>query len=492
MTTATPRLSRAARGRLPAALTAELPSPGIATGIVHLGPGAFHRAHQAVFTQLAMAAEPGDWGICAAASRGRSTVEALRAQDHLYTVTERAADGVDRIRAVGAITDTVAAREEPERLAAAIAAPGTRVVTLTVTEGGYRHDPATGRLAPDDPETAADALGRAPRTAVGQLVRGLQARSRAGAEPLTVLPCDNLPRNGRLLGGLVESFCELLPESEAAPLLEWVHERVAFCSTVVDQVVPATAQADLDRVADELGVADAAAVVGEQYRSWVIEDRFAGPRPAWERVGAQFVGDVGPPEAVKLRCINATLTATACLGLLLGAETVAEAVNRLDLRRYLRALYRDEQAPSAVAAGGSPPEFDALLTRLGNPNLSHRLAQIAQQGIGKLPQRLVAPAAEHVRRGEDPHLACLAIAAWVHLLRVPAGARPQLDPVSEELAAELAPARYATEAVDLLRDRLHGLSEESGSRPDVGDRVAEALRALEVRGVHTAVQEAAG
>ncbi|GAA1753716.1 mannitol dehydrogenase family protein [Streptomonospora arabica] len=492
MTTATPRLNRAARGLLPTELTAELPPPGTGTGIVHLGPGAFHRAHQAVFTQLAMAAEPGDWGICAAASRGRSTVEALRGQDNLYTVTERAADGADRVRAVGAITDTVSALDEPERLAAALAAQATRVVTLTVTEGGYRHDPATGRLASDDPETAADALGRAPRTAVGQLVRGLQARSRAGAESLTVLPCDNLPRNGRLLRGLVESFCEMLPESEAAPLLEWVGERVAFCSTVVDQVVPATEQADLDRVAEALGVADAAAVVGEQHRSWVVEDAFAGPRPAWDRVGVQFTPDVGPYETVKLRCVNAPLSATACLGLLLGAETVTEAVGRLDLRRYLRALYRDELAPSAAAAGGSPPEFDALLARLGNPNLRHQLAKIAQQGIGKLPQRLVAPAAEHVRRGEDPHLTCLAIAAWVHLLRVPVGARPRLDPVSEEIAAELAPARYATEAVDLLRERLYGLSEESGSRPDVGDRVAEALRTVEVRGVHAAVQEAAG
>ncbi|MUL41704.1 mannitol dehydrogenase family protein [Streptomonospora sp. PA3] len=492
MNAAAPRLSRATRARLPAEPVEGLPPPGTGTGIVHLGPGAFHRAHQAVYTQRAMAAEPGDWGICAVAARGRSVVDALREQDHLYTVTERAADGADRMRAVGAITDSVAALDEPDRLTAAVAAPGTHVVTLTVTEGGYRHDPATGRLRPDDPETAADACGRAPRTAVGQLVRGLQARSRAGAEPLTVLSCDNLPRNGRLLRGLVESFCAMLPENEGAPLLEWIGARVAFCSTVVDQVVPATARADLDRVADELGVADAAAVVGEQHRSWVIEDGFAGPRPAWERAGALFTGDVGPHETVKLRCVNATQTAAACLGLLLGAETVAEAVGRLDLRRFLRALYREELAPGAAAAGGRPPAVDDLLVRLGNPNLRHRLAQIAQQGLGKLPQRLVAPAAEQVRQGGDPHLACLAIAAWVRLLRIPAGARPRLDPESEDLAERLAGARYAAEAVDLLRGRLHGLSEESKARPDVGDRVAEALRMLEVRGARAVVRDAAG
>ncbi|QBI56358.1 mannitol dehydrogenase family protein [Streptomonospora litoralis] len=492
MTTAGPRLSRAARTLLPEKMVRELPPQETRTGIVHLGPGAFHRAHQAVYTQRAMAAEPGDWGICAAAARGRSVVDALRAQDHLYTVTERAADGADRMRAVGAITDSVAALDEPERLAAAVAAPGTRIVSLTVTEGGYRHDPATGRLLPEDPEIAADAAGRAPRTAVGQLVRGLQQRSRTDGTPLTVLSCDNLPQNGRLLRGLVDSFCRMLPESEQAPLLEWIGARVAFCSTVVDQVVPATAPADLERVVEALGVADEAAVVGEEYRSWVIEDRFAGPRPAWDRVGARFADDVRPHETVKLRCINATQTTAACLGLLLGVHTMAEAVGRLDLRRFLRALYTQELAPSAVAAGGEPPGFEELLVRLGNPNLQHRLGQVAQQGLGKLPQRLVAPAAEHVREGREPRLACLAIASWVRLLRTPVGARPRLDPASEEFARELAAVRYAVEAVDLVRERMPGLSGESGARPDVGDGVAEALRALEVRGAEAVVREAAG
>ncbi|WP_461002349.1 mannitol dehydrogenase family protein [Streptomonospora sediminis] len=487
------RLNRTAvRDRLSAGPADELPPPGTGTGIVHLGPGAFHRAHQAVYTQRAMAAEPGDWGICAAAARGRTVVDALRAQDHLYTVTERAPDGADRMRLVGAITGSVAALDEPELLAAAVAAPATSIVSLTITEGGYRHDPATGRLSPDDPETAADIAGRAPHTAVGQLVRGLQARSRADGGPLTVLSCDNLPQNGRLVRGLVESFCELLPANEGTELLEWIRAQVGFCSTVVDQVVPATAQADRDRVAAELGVRDEAAAVGEQHRSWVIEDRFAGPRPAWDRAGARFAGDVRPYETVKLRCVNATQSTAACMGLLLGAETVAEAVGRLDLRRFLRALYTGELVPSAAAAGGNPPGFEDLLMRLGNPNLRHRLAQIAQQGLGKLPQRLVAPAEEHVRNGREPRLACLAIAAWVRLLRTPPGDRPRLDPDSEHLAEHLAAARYATEAVDLLRKRMPGLSGESGARPDVGDRVAEALRALEVRGASAVVREAAG
>ena len=492
MTAVRPRLSRATRARLPEEVVDELPPPETGTGIVHLGPGAFHRAHQAVYTQWAMAVEPGDWGICAAAARGRTVVDALRAQDHLYTVTERAADGADRVRAVGAITGSAAAVYEPERLAAAVAAPTTHIVSLTVTEGGYRHDPATGLLSPTDPEIAADAAGRPPRTAVGQLARGLQARSRTGdAPPLTVLPCDNLPQNGRLLRGLVESFCARLPASEGAPLLEWIRARVSFCSTMVDQVVPAIAEADLERVAAQLGLADDATVVGEEYRSWVIEDRFAGPRPAWDRVGALFAADVRPHEAVKLRCINATQSAAACLGLLLGAETMAEAVGRLDLRRFLRALYTSELAPSAAASGGEPPGFDALLVRLGNPHLQHRLAQIAQQGLGKLPQRLVAPAAEQVRDGGEPRLAPLAVAAWVRLLRMPAGERPRLDPASEDVAVRLAAARYATEAVDLLRERLPGLSGESGARPDAGDRVAEALRALEVRGAAAALREVA-
>ncbi|MBV2366096.1 mannitol dehydrogenase family protein [Streptomonospora nanhaiensis] len=475
-----PRLTRAARAHLPADTVRGLPPEGAGVGIVHLGPGAFHRAHQAVFTQEAMAAEGGDWAICAAAARGRAVVDALRAQDGLYTVTERAADGADRVRVVGAVADAVSARDEPERFAVAVAAPTTHVVTLTVTEAGYRHDPATGRLAEDDPETAADAAGRPPRTAVGQLVRGLQARSRLGGTPLTVLSCDNLPANGRLLRGLVESFCALLPEREGGPLWEWISAHTAFCGTVVDQVVPATTPADVDRVAAALGYRDTAAVVGEAYRSWIIEDAFAGPRPAWERVGARLVADLAPYETVKLRCVNAVHSAAACLGLLLGATTVSEAVGHPALRPFLVALYERELAPSAAAHGGAPPAAEAVLARLGNPHLRHRLAQIAQQGAKKLPQRLLAPAAEHLATGRDPRLACLAVAGWARLLRLPPGERPALEAGSEDIAAGLAAARGPREAVDLLRVHVPALSQGGGR--DLGDRVADALAGLEREG----------
>ncbi|MDA0563693.1 mannitol dehydrogenase family protein [Streptomonospora sp. S1-112] len=484
-----PRLSRAARAHLPAEAVRGLPPEGAGVGIVHLGPGAFHRAHQAVLTQEAMAAEGGDWSICAAAGRGRSVVDALRAQDGLYTVTDRAADGADRLRVVGAIADTVSARDEPERFAVAVAASTTHVVTLTVTEAGYRHDPATGRLAPDDPETAADAAGRPPRTAVGQLVRGLQVRSRLDGPPLTVLSCDNLPANGRLLRDLVESFCALLPEREGGPLWEWISARTAFCGTVVDQVVPAAEPGDAERVAAALGYRDDAAVVGEAYRSWIIEDAFAGPRPAWDRVGARLVGDLAPYETVKLRCVNAVHSAAAYLGLPLGAATVADAVGHPVLRPFLAALYERELAPSAAAHGGEPPGVEALLGRLGNPRLRHRLAQIALQGAEKLPQRLLAPAAEHLAAGREPRLACLAVAAWARLLRTPPDERPALDPGSERVAAGLAAARGPREAVDLLRGPVPALC--GGSGRDLGDRVADALAELEREGVEGALRAAA-
>lgn len=381
--------------------------PGV--GIVHLGLGAFHRAHQAVLTARAMAAEPGDWSICAVSQRNPAVRDALVAQDGLFTVTERDAEQ-ERVEIVGSIREALHAPADPNRLTDRLSE--VDVVTITVTESGYRHDPATGRLRDGDPEIAADVAGRPPRTVVGQLVRGLRAARGRGRPGPTVLSCDNLPFNGRLVAGLVREFCLLRKEFDLA---DWVAANVRFPSTVVDQIVPATTDDDLARVAELLGQEDRAAVVGEPYRQWVIEDDFAGGRPAWERAGAELVADIAPRQAAKLRLLNGTHSALAYLGMLAGLSSTAEAVARDEFAGYAARLVREETGPSLARFGiqVGEREIDTLLARLANPRITHRLAQIGGDGPRKLPQRLLEPAAELLAGGREPRLICLALAGFL-------------------------------------------------------------------------------
>ena len=278
--------------------------PGTGTGrIVHLGIGAFHRAHQAVYTE-----DAGDgWRICGVSQRSRDMVDRLGPQDGLYSVLVRGPGGTT-IRVIGSVGQVRFAGDDPDAVVARIADPATRIVTLTVTEKGYHHDPATRRLRVDDPEVAQDLAGRAPRTAVGQLARGLAARQ----DPITVVCCDNLPSNGPLLRGLVEDFC-----AKSGITLD---VDLAFPATMVDRIVPATTAADRDEAERLLGLRDEAVVVTEPFTQWVIEDSFAAERPAWERAGAIITGDVAPYETMKLRLLNGSHSMIAYLGALAGFE----------------------------------------------------------------------------------------------------------------------------------------------------------------------------
>ncbi len=266
------------------------------------------------------------WGICAVSQRGRAVIDELAPQDGLYTVVERGPSTTFRVGA--SIRELLFAVEQHDVLTSRIAAPSTQVVTLTVTEKGYRHDPVTGRLDLRDADLLADAAGRPPVTVVGRLVRGLQARHRSSAGPLTVVCCDNLPSNGATLRGLVDDFCSMLPGSDQRALQSWIDGSVTFPSTVVDRIVPATTPADRSDVADYLGLDDEGAVVTEPFSQWVLEDNFAAARPAWERAGAIFTTDVLPYQALKLRVLNGSHSALAYLGLLAGYENVAEFVER--------------------------------------------------------------------------------------------------------------------------------------------------------------------
>jgi fructuronate reductase len=433
MTTAPPRLTPAAARA--ARLTTRPPLDGRPpVGIVHLGIGAFARAHQAVHTVRALEHEPAPWGICGVAPRRRAAIDALAPQDGLYTVVERDPAG-DRAQLFTLLREVVPGSEAPARMAD----PAVHVVCVTITEGGYPRD-AGGGLPSDDETIRADLAGGPPRTAVGQLARGLQARMAGGeAGGLTVISCDNLPRNGRILRRLVLDFCARLSGRESEPLTEWVAAHARFPCTMVDRVVPTPSTHDRASAARLLGVDDHAAVAAEPFSQWVLEDDFAGPRPAWERGGVQVVPDSAPWKLLKLRLVNAAHCALAYLGGPLGATTVEEALRDEGVASATRSLLLEDLAPTLDPPPGVRTEdyVESFLARFANPRLGHPLQQIAADGSEKLAARVFPAARERLRAGAEPRWIALVVAAWArHLAGAPG---PEVrDARAETLQAALA------------------------------------------------------
>ncbi|MBX6389842.1 MAG: mannitol dehydrogenase family protein [Frankia sp.] len=444
--------------------------------MAHLGIGAFHRAHQAVYTEDAMAAagEP-NWGIVGVTQRSPAVRDQLIHQDCLYTVLERGGPGAPAVppRVVGAVCDVLWANDPagpPAAVAALIADPRIRIVTLTVTEKGYRRAPGGGLDLSDEAVRAdlarAGEAGAGPRTVIGQLVAGLARRAQRHGLGLTVLCCDNLPAGGEVLRGLVADFVAALPTGrrggrrvgsggfgDPAELAEWIKAAVSFPSSMVDRIVPATTPADRAEVTTLLGgVIDEAAVVAERFTQWVIEESFAAGRPAWEAAGALFTADVAPYEAMKLRLLNGTHSLLAYTGALAGHETIAEAVRDPALADLAAAMMRADLAPTlAVPAGIDLAAYQAsVLERFANPALRHRTVQVAADGSQKLPIRLLGAAADRLAAGAEPSLIALAVAAWMLYVargRDRAGRPlPLDDPLAAELTAALGPLADAPPA----------------------------------------------
>ncbi|HEX7106806.1 MAG TPA: mannitol dehydrogenase family protein [Acidothermaceae bacterium] len=490
------RLSLANLGETPPSARPPVDPRAIETGIVHLGLGAFHRAHQAVFTQAAMAAA-GDtrWGICGVTQRSRDVIDQLADQDGLYSVLQRGDQ--TSISVLAPIRELLFAKTQAADLTARIATPSTQVVTLTVTEKGYRHDPATGRLQVADAETQADVEGHAPQTVVGQLVRGIQARSRLGAGPLTVVCCDNLPSNGRTLARLVADFCGLLPAAESASTLAWIESFVRFPCTMVDRIVPATTAADRAEAARLLGVEDEGVVVAEPFAQWVIEDSFATARPAWELAGAVITDDVTPYEAMKLRLLNGSHSAIAYLGALAGYDYVADFVRVGEVAVFVRALMDFDVTPTlAVPAGFDVVRYkEQLLERFGNHALRHRTSQIAIDGTQKLPQRLLGVVADRRSAGATAEHAVLAVAAWMRYVSAPANEQGVAivvdDPLAEVLARRLAGARDAATVVDRLLGIEQVFSPQLRDDRATRSRLVDYVEALAGKGVLATLRELA-
>ncbi|MFY8114030.1 MAG: mannitol dehydrogenase family protein [Rhabdaerophilum sp.] len=406
------RLSQARLGSLPVSIR----QPGYdrsATriGMVHLGIGAFHRAHQAVVIEDRLEAGESDWGIAAASLRSSDTRDALAPQDWLYTMAVRSAAGED-LRVIGALRESHVAPEDPEALVARMAHPDTRIVSLTVTEKGYCHDPATGTLNEAHPDILADlaAPGR-PKTAIGFLAAALERRRQAGLPAFTVLCCDNLPANGRTVKRVLDRFAALRdPE-----LGRWVADHVLCPSSMVDRIVPATTDEDRARITTSLGMEDRWPVVTEPFLQWVVEDRFALGRPDLAAAGVTLVSDVTPFEHMKLRLLNGSHSTMAYLGYLAGHVTIADTIGVPAMARLVRRLMDEEITPTLAMPAGTDLEGykDALIARFRNPALRHRTAQIAMDGSQKLPQRLLGTVRDRLAAGAPIPLLAVAIAGWM-------------------------------------------------------------------------------
>ena len=397
---------------------------GLRTGIVHLGLGAFHRAHQAVFTEDAIAAAGGDWGVIGVSLRSTGLVEALNHQDGLYTIETLAEDG--GLQVMGVLRRALAAQADPEAVLDALAAPRTQVISLTVTEKAYRLD-AAGALDLEHPDIVHDLARPArPISAVGWLTEGLARRRAAGGQPVTVISCDNLMRNGRKLEGAVQTLAERWDAGFAA----WIAAEVAFPSTMVDCIVPATSAESRARIEAGLGLADEACVNREGFAQWVIEDRFAGPRPAWERAGVEFTDDVARYERLKLHVLNAAHSTLAYLGLPLGHAFTRQAVADPELANVVNAMMSEEVAP-ALPDLPAADYWRTCRARFANPRLDHRLAQIAEDGSAKLAQRVLPLIIAGARAGRPtPRLAAV-VRAWIGL----ASRGEVVDPQVERLKA---------------------------------------------------------
>lgn len=415
------RLSAATLARLPASVRRPTYERArIATGIVHLGIGAFHRAHQAVYTDDVIAAGDRDWGIVGVSLRSAEVARQMNPQDGLYSLCSRTGAAAE-YRVIGAVRSVLVAQQQVDAVIEALAAASAHVVTFTITEKGYCSD------AHGDLDTAlAD-----ERSVYRYLAAALQRRRTRGLAGLTLLCCDNLAGNGPRLRRLLGQYLR----ARDAALADWVEAQCAFPSSMVDRIVPAATAADHAAARNALGLEDAATVATEPFSQWVIEDRFAGRRPGWELHGAEIVADVRPYETAKLRMLNGAHSALAYVGLLRGYRHVHEAVADAFIRRIVERLMREEAAPSVATAPGQDlgRYADALLERFANAALNHRLEQIAMDGSQKIPQRWLETLVHRQRCAGQCSAILTALAAW--LLHVRGDARPVLDPLAPQLVA---------------------------------------------------------
>lgn len=421
--------------------TPEYDRDACGTGIVHLGLGAFHKAHQAFYTDAALAAGGGDWKIIGVSMRNEQTAQDFNEQDGLYTILVKAPERTEA-QIIGSIASALCARTQPDDVLNALSDPATRIVTITVTEKGYGINRATGGVDPSHPVIAQDLKrDQAPVGAVGLIVAALEKRRADGTAPFTVLCCDNLPENGKFVHAGLIDFANRFDTG----LGDWIARNVACPSSMVDRITPAQTAATREIAADLTGTQDLLAVETESFHQWVIEDHFPSGRPSWEAAGAIFTRDVAPFEKMKLRLLNGSHSLIAYMGLLLGKQYVRDVLSDAGLEALVR---KHLDAASATL----PPMHDIdlpaycadLVERFRNPNIAHETSQIGTDGSEKLPQRILAPAVDALGANQSVRPFAFATALWIWFCRT--------GDLNDPRAEQLESAAQKTSPEEILAD----------------------------------------
>ncbi|MEY1557148.1 mannitol dehydrogenase family protein [Yoonia sp. R2331] len=473
-----------------ARLTRSGPPPKV--GIVHLGPGAFFRAFNAVYTHEAMETDKGDWGILAVSLRSPTARDQLNPQGGTYTAVTLGGQGMVP-KQIESIAGVLVAPEDPKAVVDAMADPAVKIVSLTITEKGYCRSPSTGRLDETHPDIAHDLAGlEAPVSAIGFIVAALAARRKAGVAPFTVLSCDNLPSNGALVRDIVQAFARLFD----ADLARWIEEHVVFPSTMVDRITPATTPDDRKVLSELTGYQDEACVFHEPFRQWVIEDRFPQGKPAWGKVGAQMVTSVHAHEVMKLRCLNGAHSMLAYLGYLAGYDTIAETVADPHFAALCQNVWRDEIIPTVPQPDGEDltAYCATLMERFKDPAIRHRTWQIATDGSQKLPQRILGTFADNLAQGRSPKGLALAVAGWMRYVGgvdENGGDIDVRDPLAQTLRKTSESAQSATGKVQALLDVEDVFAPRFAQDAQVQRLLSDAYDDLVNLGAKAAVQRAA-
>ncbi len=386
----------------------------LTAGIVHIGVGGFHRSHEAFYTDALMN-KTGilDWGICGVGLReaDRGMQDILKKQDYLYALIVKHPDGKVETRVIGSIIDFMLSVDDPMAVIDRMAHEDTRIVSLTITEGGYNFNPATGEFNFDNPDVQHDlANPENPSLVFGYLTAALKKRRAAGGLPFTIQSCDNVQHNGDMTKKMLLAFAG----KQDPELAKWIDGNVCFPNAMVDRITPVTTPADIELLKTGFGIRDAWPVTCEPFCQWVIEDNFSSGRPAWEKVGAQFVPDVTPYEKMKIRLLNAGHSVLGLLGSIHGHETIDSAVSDPLFAQYLRAFMDREATPVLDTVEGIDLEAykDSLIERFGNPNIKDSLARICLESSAKLPKFLISTIHENLAADGSIKYATLVIAAW--------------------------------------------------------------------------------
>lgn len=464
----------------------------IKTKIVHLGFGAFHRAHQAIYADILAAQYDSDWGYCEVnLIGGEAQIQDLKQQDCLFSVCEMSYDNWNT-RVVGIAKEALHADVDGiQKVLDVMTRPEIAIVSITVTEKGYCYLPSTSSIDTNNPLIIHDVTNpHTPKSVPGVIVEALRLRKEQGLKPFTVMSCDNMPENGHVTRNVVLALAKQRDES----LAQWIKDNVTFPSTMVDRIVPAATPETMAKIKKQLGgIDDPAGIAGEPFRQWVIEDNFVAGRPEWQKAGAELVNDVLPYEEMKLRMLNGSHSFFAYLGYLAGYMHIDECMQDPNYVKAARHLMLNEQATTLQVKNVDLSAYaDSLLDRYRNTGLKHRTWQIAMDGTLKLPQRMLDSVRYHLANGAPFDCLALGVAAW---MRYVSGVDDSgnvievCDPAAEKLKELVLNSSDNQDRVNALLSLKHVFGEDLPQNPLFIEQVTKAYHSLRDIGAKETVKQ---